>query len=391
MPAGARAGLRGVRDRAAAGARRAGAAQRGPERDGGSRWSRATCWTRRPRCVGRQFAHVITNPPYAEAGGGPVSPDPQRGRAHAGADTAAWIDACLKRLEPGGRLTVIHRADRLGTLLAAIEGRAGDVAVLPLWPRAGEAARRVILRRPQGLAGAAAASARPGAARGGRPLHACGRRGAARRRAACARRLSGPHGGPHGDKAQAPGPARLLAQEGHGRAGPAALGRDRLHAAARRRADAELARAADRGPVRAQGRAGGRPAAQQPGRLPGPVLADRATHPGAGRGEEAAGLRLRRGRGGLGRLLARLRRRRDLRRPGLDRRLDRCGERRLRLPERAGPARRRAAGPHHRRPQGAARPVPSRAPRGPGAAAARSRATSSAASSPGCGAGAAPG
>jgi tRNA1(Val) A37 N6-methylase TrmN6 len=99
---------------------------------------------------GRQFAHVITNPPYAEAGVGPVSPDPQRGRAHAGADTAAWIDACLKRLEPGGRLTVIHRADRLGTLLAAIEGRAGDVAVLPLWPRAGEAARRVILGAHKG-------------------------------------------------------------------------------------------------------------------------------------------------------------------------------------------------------------------------------------------------
>ena len=55
--------------------------------------------------------------------------------------------------------------------------------------------------------------------------------------------------------------------------------------------------------------------------------------------------------------------------PGLDRRLDRRGERRLRLPERARPARRRATGPHHRRPQGAARPVPSRAPRGPGAAA----------------------
>ena len=44
-------------------------------------------------------------------------------------------------------------------------------------------------------------------------------------------------------------------------------------------------------------------------------------------------LRLRRGRRGLGRLLAGLRGRRDLRRPGLDRRLDRRGERRLRLPE----------------------------------------------------------
>jgi tRNA1(Val) A37 N6-methylase TrmN6 len=99
---------------------------------------------------GRQFAHVITNPPYAEAGSGTVPTDPQRGRAHGGGDTGAWVDACLKRLEPGGRLTLVHRADRLGTLLAAVEGRAGDVAVLPLWPRAGEAARRIILSTRKG-------------------------------------------------------------------------------------------------------------------------------------------------------------------------------------------------------------------------------------------------
>ena len=62
-----------------------------------------------------------------------------------------------------------------------------------------------------------------------------------------------------------------------------------------------------------------------------------------------------------GRLLAGLCRRRDLRRPVLDRGLDRRGQRRLRLPGGHRQARHRAAGAHHRRAQGAARPVPRRA------------------------------
>ena len=55
-------------------------------------------------------------------------------------------------------------------------------------------------------------------------------------------------------------------------------------------------------------------------------------HPPAGRREEAAGDRLRRGCRGFGRLLAGLRRRRNHRRRRLDRRLDRRGLCRIRLP-----------------------------------------------------------
>ena len=58
-------------------------------------------------------------------------------------------------LRPGGWLSLIHRADRLPELLAALHGKAGDVTVLPLWPRAGVAARRVIVLARKGSRGPA--------------------------------------------------------------------------------------------------------------------------------------------------------------------------------------------------------------------------------------------
>jgi tRNA1(Val) A37 N6-methylase TrmN6 len=47
---------------------------------------------------------------------------------------------------PGGTAVIIHRADCLEPLLAALNGRFGGVVVLPLHPRAGEPASRVIVR-----------------------------------------------------------------------------------------------------------------------------------------------------------------------------------------------------------------------------------------------------
>ena len=66
-------------------------------------------------------------------------------------ELAAWIGACLARLRPQGRLTLIHRADVLAELLAALAGRAGDVVVFPLWPTAeAPAAKRVIVAARKG-------------------------------------------------------------------------------------------------------------------------------------------------------------------------------------------------------------------------------------------------
>jgi tRNA1(Val) A37 N6-methylase TrmN6 len=59
-------------------------------------------------------------------------------------------------LRAKGALTLVHRADRLDEVILALR-RAGcaEIAVLPLWPRAGEDARRVLVRARRGIAGPA--------------------------------------------------------------------------------------------------------------------------------------------------------------------------------------------------------------------------------------------
>jgi tRNA1(Val) A37 N6-methylase TrmN6 len=56
-------------------------------------------------------------------------------------------------LKQDGLLTLIHRADRLGDVLAALQGRAGDLIVFPLWPMAGRPAKRVLIQARKGARG----------------------------------------------------------------------------------------------------------------------------------------------------------------------------------------------------------------------------------------------
>jgi tRNA1(Val) A37 N6-methylase TrmN6 len=98
------------------------------------------------------YDHVMSNPPFARGGSGTIAANPGKAAAHAEAtlDLDGWLRVCLRRLRPGGSLTVIHRADRLDALLAGLHGRAGAVAVLPLWPRAGQPAGRVVVQAIKG-------------------------------------------------------------------------------------------------------------------------------------------------------------------------------------------------------------------------------------------------
>jgi len=99
------------------------------------------------------FDHVIANPPYF--GPGTRAADPGRAAARQEeTPLAAWIDAALRRLRPGGSVTVIARADRLADLLGPLAGRAGEIAVLPVAARAGRAAGRVIVGARKGRRGA---------------------------------------------------------------------------------------------------------------------------------------------------------------------------------------------------------------------------------------------
>ena len=62
---------------------------------------------------------------------------------------ADWVGACLRRLAPRGRLLLVHRADRLAEIVAALAGGCGDLRLFPLWPRADsrEAERLLVLAR----------------------------------------------------------------------------------------------------------------------------------------------------------------------------------------------------------------------------------------------------
>lgn len=95
------------------------------------------------------FDHVLTNPPYFLAG--TPAPDADRSLARQEAlPLADWIDRALRRLRPGGTLTLIQRADRLDTVLCGLAGRAGSVTVLPVSARAGREAGRVIVTARKG-------------------------------------------------------------------------------------------------------------------------------------------------------------------------------------------------------------------------------------------------
>ncbi|CAA7613717.1 tRNA1(Val) (adenine(37)-N6)-methyltransferase [Magnetospirillum sp. SS-4] len=99
------------------------------------------------------FDHVMTNPPFHREGRGTSPPGPVKAVANVEGDLdlAGWIKAAVRLLRPKGRLSVIHRADRLGDLLAALAGRGiGEVRILPLWPKPDRPAGRVIVRGRKG-------------------------------------------------------------------------------------------------------------------------------------------------------------------------------------------------------------------------------------------------
>ncbi len=98
------------------------------------------------------FDHVLANPPYQIEGDGRASPDVVKARSHAmpagGLDR--WVRVMARLVKPDGTAAVVHRADALGDILAAFKSRFGGIAVLPIYPREGEAAVRVIVSGVKG-------------------------------------------------------------------------------------------------------------------------------------------------------------------------------------------------------------------------------------------------
>jgi tRNA1(Val) A37 N6-methylase TrmN6 len=99
---------------------------------------------------------VVTNPPFFDANAVRASPDEGKARAQvlagaeAGASLADWIQASLAILAPGGRFVMIHRPDALAPIFAAVGGRLGALALLPVHPTIGASAHRLLVSGVKG-------------------------------------------------------------------------------------------------------------------------------------------------------------------------------------------------------------------------------------------------
>lgn len=122
-----------------------------------------------PLDLRRGFDHVIANPPFYPRAG---TPSPVQGRdiaLRAEVGLSVWVQAAARRLDPGGWLTMIFATEGLPEVLGALSasagvpggasggapwgvlgGKLGSASLLPLLPREGREAKRLILRARKG-------------------------------------------------------------------------------------------------------------------------------------------------------------------------------------------------------------------------------------------------
>lgn len=98
------------------------------------------------------YDHVIANPPYLENGRHSLPADAVAAAAFGMAEGTLdqWLRFLARMATADGRLVLIHRADALGEVLAAIGARFGALRILPLHPRAGDPAHRIIVSGRKG-------------------------------------------------------------------------------------------------------------------------------------------------------------------------------------------------------------------------------------------------
>jgi tRNA1(Val) A37 N6-methylase TrmN6 len=101
-----------------------------------------------PQDMKHDYNHVMCNPPF-HGDDGERSPDEARALAtHDGGSLSGWLNVGLKRTATGGTFTVIARADRLSEIVTLLPQT--GLRLFPLWPRAGQAAKRIIVQLRKG-------------------------------------------------------------------------------------------------------------------------------------------------------------------------------------------------------------------------------------------------
>ncbi len=101
------------------------------------------------------FDDAVANPPFHDSGAGTSAPNALKAASHAMPSQALddWLRYMARMVRPGGRATLIHKADALAHVLAAFEARFGGIVILPIHAREHEPAIRVLV---QGIKGSRA-------------------------------------------------------------------------------------------------------------------------------------------------------------------------------------------------------------------------------------------
>jgi len=93
------------------------------------------------------FDAVFANPPFFDDPAGIRGPAPERRQAYiAEGGLKAWTAFLLKAARQGGRITLVHRADRLADILANLSEGAGSFRIRPVQPFQDQPAKRVLVR-----------------------------------------------------------------------------------------------------------------------------------------------------------------------------------------------------------------------------------------------------
>jgi tRNA1(Val) A37 N6-methylase TrmN6 len=100
------------------------------------------------RALGRApFDAALANPPFFDDPAALRGPAPERqGAWLADEGLDAWLGFLTKAVREGGKITIIHRADRLADILAGLQPKAGSFQIRPVHPFADEPAKRVLVR-----------------------------------------------------------------------------------------------------------------------------------------------------------------------------------------------------------------------------------------------------
>ncbi len=93
------------------------------------------------------FDWAVSNPPFFDDETALRTPGPgKRGAWIADDGLAAWTGFLTDGVREGGRIVMIHRADRLADMLGLLGGKCGSFAIRPIHTFADEPAKRVLVQ-----------------------------------------------------------------------------------------------------------------------------------------------------------------------------------------------------------------------------------------------------